>query len=171
MGHRMGFIKKITVNIFLSFFSIFIFLFITELVLIRVFPVYKESPGPDSSYEITTKLYKITVRTNSLNIRDREIPPKEKNEFRILCLGDSFTFGLGVEVEDTYTRLLENLLNKDRKRSCVINAGGGDPYDFLVDRGLALKPDLVLLQIYIGNDFYDRMSSIDPEVMSSVEMS
>src|SRR5262245_54821758 len=42
------------------------------------------------------------VRTNTLGLRDREYGPKAPGEFRVLSLGDSYAFGYGVELEQSY---------------------------------------------------------------------
>ena len=49
------------------------------------------------------------ITINSHGLRDKEYTyTKPKNVFRILCLGDSCTFGLGVSISKTYHSLLEN---------------------------------------------------------------
>lgn len=63
--------------------------------------------------------------TNSLGLRDYRPPHKSADKIQILVLGDSFTFGFGAELEETYPFLLESLLNKSSgsDRYEVINAG------------------------------------------------
>ena len=56
------------------------------------------------------------VTTNSLGFRDEEVSPK--TSLRIVCVGDSVTFGWGVADPDTYPNLLEQELGID-----VINTG------------------------------------------------
>lgn len=47
-----------------------------------------------------------------------------KDEFRILCLGDSFTVGMGTAPENSYPRQLEKILQKNiSKKISVINEG------------------------------------------------
>lgn len=50
---------------------------------------------------------------------------KEKGVYRIICLGDSITYGVWVKTEETYPSLLEQMLNasSDSSRFEVINAG------------------------------------------------
>jgi hypothetical protein len=65
------------------------------------------------------------VVTNSLGLRDYRPPHKSDDKTQILVLGDSFTFGYGVALEESYPYLLERRLNEI---SCddsyeVINAG------------------------------------------------
>jgi lysophospholipase L1-like esterase len=68
------------------------------------------------------------ININSQGFRDKEYKvKKDKNVFRILCLGDSSTFGFGVQLQETYHTLLENRLNKELGHSGIrfeiINAG------------------------------------------------
>jgi hypothetical protein len=102
---------------------------------------------------------------NSLNLRDSEIAPKKRGEFRICAIGDSFTFGLGVDEEKTFVRRSEHLLRQRVEQVGlpinvrIINCGvGGGPYkqhDWLREVGVTLKPDLVVQAFFIGNDLYD----------------
>ena len=49
----------------------------------------------------------ITIKINSLGWRDREISlEKQEDTFRIVALGDSITFGWGVELNETYIKQL-----------------------------------------------------------------
>jgi lysophospholipase L1-like esterase len=94
---------------------------------------------------------KARVRTNSLGLRTSEVGLKLQQEFRILSLGESTTFGGRVSNEGTYSALLETLLNEYGNTHFyrVINAGVSayssfQSLQYLELRGLKLKPDLVL---------------------------
>src|SRR5262249_13532460 len=50
------------------------------------------------------------VRLNSLGFREREIPPKTAGRYRIAVVGDSFTWGQGIEEADRYSNLIEKFL-------------------------------------------------------------
>lgn len=104
---------------------------------------------------------------NSIDLRDEEIGPKLPGEIRILAIGDSFTYGLGVEEGETYVRRTESLLRArfaapggDSIR--VINGGvGGGPgrqAAWLRETGVELEPDVVVLGFYVGNDLYDDLA-------------
>ena len=69
--------------------------------------------------------YTITVHANRLGFRDRiHSPEKPPGTYRILCLGDSSTFGHGVEEDRCFARRLEAALGDvPGKRYEVINAG------------------------------------------------
>lgn len=99
------------------------------------------------------------VRTNSYGLREDEFattPPA--NFYRILCLGDSLTFGNGVRVEDTYPEQLEKLLNGAASDLLVEVINAGVPaYDtwqeisYLERDGIRFQPKLVMLGFY-AND-------------------
>jgi hypothetical protein len=90
--------------------------------------------------------------TNSLGLRDREYAtPKPPSTFRILLLGDSYTEGGGLPVEQTVAKRAERTLNA---RGCaaidVVNAGTASyspilEYLRLQQLGPVLQPDLVVL--------------------------
>lgn len=91
---------------------------------------------------------------NSRNMRDREFPDQRPDdEIRLLCLGNSTTWGSGVPIDATYPKQLERLLNErdrgDGKHYFVINAGGEgrslvEANQFLASEGLDYKPSVVV---------------------------
>ena len=99
------------------------------------------------------------ARINSLGLRGPEIGPKSRDEYRILCLGESTTFAARMPYEQCYVDVLEQLLNSEGrgKKVRVINAGvpaytSFQGYQYLKHRGVNLEVDAVV--IYFGyNDF------------------
>ena len=93
------------------------------------------------------------IALNSHGVRTPEYPmERPEGETRILCLGNSTTFGSGVAVEDTYPRQLETVLNGSDEGGpyFVINAGGqgvtaGDVLEFLSTEGIAYEPSVVTI--------------------------
>ncbi len=109
---------------------------------------------------ITKEWQKKHVKTNRLGYRDNEYGyEKPQGIFRILVLGDSQTFGQGVErLEDTWPKKLEVKLNAgmNSKRFEVLNVSGpgwnSDTQLYeLFKYGLKFDPDLVL-PAYYHND-------------------
>jgi hypothetical protein len=105
----------------------------------------------------------VPVRINSRGYRGREYPWHAPAGFRILGLGDSFAFGYGVEEDDTYLARLERALAG--RRAEVINAGlaGMGPDNearLLAADGPGLRPDLVLVGFYVGNDLIDAATGV-----------
>jgi lysophospholipase L1-like esterase len=101
-----------------------------------------------------------TINTHGL--RDRDYPyRKEPGTFRILALGDSYTEGLQFELDKTWTKLLEQRLNKDGSvvKYEVINAGRsgmgtGTEFLYYMNEGWKYNADLVLV-LFIPNDVSD----------------
>ncbi|EFL50332.1 lipolytic protein G-D-S-L family [Solidesulfovibrio fructosivorans JJ]] len=101
-----------------------------------------------------------TVTTNNQGFRGEEPVSAEKTAdgLRVLCLGDSFTYGVGVDDDATYPALLETLLRRrlpDRDVQ-VINAGVPfydifDELSYFREKGAKLKPDVVVVQFFIND--------------------
>ncbi|MDP7423685.1 MAG: GDSL-type esterase/lipase family protein [bacterium] len=62
-------------------------------------------------------------KTNSLGFRDIEFSDKKEGTERVVCIGDSVTFGDGVTMEQTYAKVLEQKIRKRGENWQVINAG------------------------------------------------
>lgn len=93
------------------------------------------------------------VKTNNLGLRDRNISINKGEKFRILCFGDSWTFGYGVNVENSWPKKLEQyLLNKGIENIEVINCGRPgqftNTYKQYIEKIVPiLNPDLVLVGV------------------------
>ena len=102
---------------------------------------------------VRTTVLGVPFETNALGLRDREYgPDKPAGVTRILMLGDSFTEGGGLRLEQSVPKVVEAGL---AERGCarrveVVNAGVASyspilEYVYLREHGLALTPDLVVL--------------------------
>jgi lysophospholipase L1-like esterase len=107
----------------------------------------------------------ITIRNNSLGFRDDEFPvQKPPGEWRAIALGDSFTYGMGVQAKDNWPTVLERSLAAHRGGPVqVINAGmacgngarsAAEYAPWLAREGMAFAPDLVILGFCL-NDVSD----------------
>jgi lysophospholipase L1-like esterase len=113
---------------------------------------------------------------NRDGFRDRDHPSKKPpGTYRIAILGDSFTEGLQVRLEDTFGAVLERNLSTCsdfRSRSIEVDNFGVSNYGTaqelltLRDRVWATEPDLVLLAFFTGNDIWDNSRELkkDPEI-------
>lgn len=96
-------------------------------------------------------------QNNSLGFREREIMPRgQSNAFRIALVGDSFTYGQGIDIEDRLSNRLETKLNSDTSSYEVLNFGKGgaetvDQVEFLKRYVLDTQPDFILLQWFIND--------------------
>lgn len=98
------------------------------------------------------------VEIDALGFRQTEPFPKAKSKdsYRILCLGDSTTFCVYVNNDETYPSQLLKRLKTDHSQVEVINAGApawsiADELRFLKDRALAVKPDCII-HMFCDND-------------------
>jgi hypothetical protein len=101
--------------------------------------------------------YEAEVSINSLGLRDREYG--EKAGPRNLFLGDSFTFGVGVDIAQTFVRLIEEQIGGNGNVECI-NGGrvgaGSDEYRHYAKRYVSkLTPDAIVICIFPENDFDD----------------
>jgi lysophospholipase L1-like esterase len=177
--YRMKFGK----TLFFSFLTLLVFFFVAEVFFRvidfqRIFPERAFILNPELSYPQYYKkdaelfwrirpsqtiegkffvdgIYKI----NSKGYRDYEFSEnKDPNKKRIIMMGNSCTFGWKVDLEDTYSKRLEKLLNQDlpEPKFEVINAGmtGYSTYQglrLLKREILKLHPDIVIIS-YGWND-------------------
>ncbi|OGC88021.1 MAG: hypothetical protein A2142_04455 [candidate division Zixibacteria bacterium RBG_16_48_11] len=176
-------IKNLTFRILISSFSIVIFLVLTEVVL----NLAGVSPKNDNLYFILNPelsyprffqrdhdlfwrfrpkqvirsnfFVEGEYRINSHSLRNQEFPlQKPSGTYRIICLGNSNTFGWKQAEKDAYPQQLQELFQRNPPSSKVeiINAGmtGYSSYQgklFLRNNILKLQPNLVLVN-YGWND-------------------
>ncbi|HKQ48247.1 MAG TPA: SGNH/GDSL hydrolase family protein [Phycisphaerae bacterium] len=130
------------------------------------FPVYQPNVVFSSAYDPIgdDRGYlkpdgKVAYRINSSGFRGGPLViEKPPAAFRVLCLGDSLTFGEGVHEEDTYPARLENLLRGSLKGRTVqvINAGvqgygTREEVALFFDRCAKLQPDVVFLGFFLND--------------------
>ena len=97
------------------------------------------------------------IQYNRDGFRDREYPvAKPRDKFRILAVGDSQTFGHGIErLEDTFPKQLEKLLNQGLahpKFEVLSFARPGwntaNQLQYIYKKGFLYQPDLILLNFF-----------------------
>jgi hypothetical protein len=119
---------------------------------------WAHQPGQRGRFEHPD--FSVDVVINSQGLRDSEYPVERTGKRRMLVLGDSFAWGYGVEHPQRFSEILEG----EHPDWEIINAGvSGYGTDqellFLQKRGLALKPDVVLL-LFCPNDFVNNRSGV-----------
>lgn len=95
-----------------------------------------------------------TINADSLNERLDYTPEKNPGTYRIIALGDSFTYGMYVDTKDNWPEQLEDKLNAELKcknisKFEVINLGvGGYDIQYGIERynarGQKYNPDLLI---------------------------
>ncbi|HUT03863.1 MAG TPA: SGNH/GDSL hydrolase family protein [bacterium] len=115
--------------------------------------------------------YTVYKKINSKGLRGPECPyEKPENEYRILCLGDSFSEGYAVELKDLFTNLLQDALNgrNDGRKYRVIN-GGTAAYStdqellFYETEGHKYHPDLVVLLFCLNDVWFNTRDQYPPK--------
>ncbi|MBX2945148.1 MAG: SGNH/GDSL hydrolase family protein [Cyclobacteriaceae bacterium] len=109
---------------------------------------------PKSVAVYKTVEFDYTATINSLGLRNKEVEiEKAEGIYRILCFGDSWTFGWGVNIEFSWPMQMENYLKENGYTHVeVINCGQGGQFtttykQFMADAVPLLKPDLVLVGV------------------------
>ena len=124
-------------------------------------------PGADLAFEgVTIRIPPSRIRISRQGLRaDREYPvPKPRGVRRLLCLGDSTTFGWGVEVQDTFCRRLQEALPPGWE---TVNLGipsfnTTQEVRRLERFGLTFQPDIVVL-LFDDNDLEPPHDQGDPD--------
>lgn len=112
---------------------------------------------PNSHLAHQTFEFTYTALINSIGLRNKEIADK-KGRFRVLCFGDSWTYGWGVDGENTWPAKLEDYLHRQGfTQAEVINCGQPGHYTTMYKQNMeriipALKPDLVLAGVLQFDD-------------------
>ncbi len=105
-----------------------------------------------------TPEWNVRIETNRDGFRDVDRPPRP-GEPVIVGLGDSFAFGWGVDYRDMFLTRLEGALGGASAvrviKAGVPGTGTTDQLALLHDLKTTLRPDVVLLAFFVGNDFND----------------
>jgi lysophospholipase L1-like esterase len=101
------------------------------------------------------RLMGVSVKINSDGFRDREYPIERGSSRRLIFLGDSLTFGWGVEKSKTFEEIIETKLN-ERTPTEIINFGTGNynteqEVNLFLEKGLKYKPDEVVVFYFIND--------------------
>ncbi len=107
-------------------------------------------------------------RTNSLMMRGDELPPPQPDQFRVVALGDSCTFGKGVLESQTWPKQLEMQLEDVLLPDVTpvvanlgVNGYSGKDYRVMFEKvGVGLEPDLVIVGFNL-NDFPNVVMQVD----------
>lgn len=104
--------------------------------------------------------YSNEIRINEAGLRGAEIAPASEAAWRVLVVGDSFAFGVGVEDTETFAALLPSHLARQGIGAEGLNAGipafgVPDAESWFRRHGVELQPDIVVLAIFLGNDLVD----------------
>ncbi len=112
---------------------------------------------PGAQGRLESPEFDVAIRVNAHGERsDAEIPfERTPGKRRLLVIGDSFSFGHGVEAAQGAGRLrLESLLPASEVVNLAVTGYGTDQQVLRLEkRGLAYQPDVVILGLFEGNVF------------------
>lgn len=160
------FFRKIPL-ILLGFLFAFLFSILTDKILgiyLNRIGYFKALP-PNIADVFDTKEFTALATISSQGLRNEVvIKPKPQDVFRILALGDSFTFGWGVKLDESWPKLLQKSLKLPGKKVEVINAGvqGAGLHDELkICKAYAdqFQIDSVIVGFNSTNDLYQAAAS------------
>src|SRR2546423_2473486 len=168
--------RRVRMKKVLLLFSSLILAFALSLGLDRLAGLFQaaktESSGlifpPNAEHEFRTREFSYRVQTNSLGFRDREFGLEKRARIRILALGDSFTFGFGVDGKQAWPKVLEANLRTAGDEVEIANLGrpAGSPRDYaaIAEKAIPLlKPDLVIVAVLQGDDVAQMADPPPPE--------
>ena len=126
-------------------------------------PVTGWAKVPGLRVQRRTAEFTVDFAFNSLGLReDEEVTPDTLPDgaLRVLCLGDSFVLGYGVQREDHLVDLLERELARGGRPVEVVNVGTegwstDQEVAWLEAQGEAWQPDLVLVLSYENDLFWN----------------
>jgi hypothetical protein len=87
-------------------------------------PVRGYSLKPGARHRYVTPEVDVAMDISSDGLRDTTLAVLQRADYRVLAVGNSFTMGLAVAAQDTWSKQLERLLaERGRRTVSVVNAG------------------------------------------------
>lgn len=130
-------------------------------------------PDDHCGYRLEPNYAKGELRINRWGMRDADPgEPGSKTGRRVLVVGDSFCFAMGVKEVEGFPHLLEQRLGP---QVTVIN-GGVPGYShvnmagWLEHYGVQWQPDAVVLAVFTGNDLWENLGSDGYHVTTKGEL-
>ena len=181
--------KNLFINISIAFISLILSFAIIELVLYSTekisylkerieykmelqnppttHPIVIYSPIEEIYYELNPNFLdtvsNIHVSINSLGFRDYEYSMKKSNNtFRIIIVGDSMTFGDGVLINETFSKVLEKKLNKFSNMKYEVLNFGVPGYNIMQVFGTIkykiknYDPDILIYAFFYNDPKFER---------------
>jgi hypothetical protein len=113
------------------------------------------TPGASLVSVDSQRDFRYRIDVNSLGFRDREVDVNKPDGVRrVLVLGDSFAFGVGLKNEERFSDMLQRMLPDDvQVINCAVPGWGTDQEMLFYEKSLRrLQPDLVVLTFLMQND-------------------
>lgn len=173
---KRGGLKSLVINISITIFVVILMFLLLDIFVRIMFPQYKQVHVYDDNFihrlipnsekiEVMSEVdggERIVIEINDLGFRNT-VFSKNKTKQRIMVYGDSFIEGEFSQIDDTFSKKLEQKLNdKSGEDVEVINAGvmayGPDQISLRIkDEIKDYDPDLIILSLFVGNDYGDNI--------------
>ena len=123
---------------------------------------YRLRPGMSGTWTVENRGH---FTFNSLGFRDVEWAPKKLKPYRVAVLGDSFAEALQVNLDQSFPKIAEKLLEDTEVMNFGIS-GQGQVEELLTYRTYVrpFRPDLVVLTFFPGNDCLDNARRSRPSL-------
>jgi acetyltransferase AlgX (SGNH hydrolase-like protein) len=109
---------------------------------------------PGGRDEVRQGDVRFSYTTDRDGFRNADAPP---DQAQIVAVGDSWTFGFGVDDSVAWPRLLADSLRPVRVRNLGLIGSGPEQYTRILERfGLPLHPSVILYGVFPGNDLDDQ---------------
>jgi hypothetical protein len=165
-------IKKYTYNLLIIFISTLVALIVCEIIIRLFFPQgdvtkwfksdpiygYTNKKNYYQEYQYRRHGFVMYVKTNSMGHRYEEYNRSVFNNpdvKKVMLIGDSFTFGSGINMKDHFGVKLERMLKSDGE-FLIINSGVGgwgtlQATSYAKDNFSVFEPDIIVYT-FCGND-------------------
>ena len=137
-------------------------IFYMPVPLARYYPIVANLSGDElffNQYE-----YQTINKYNNYGFRNKSFELQKKTK-RILFFGDSFLEGQGVDEDKRFSTIACKKIERDTE--CInfgqIATQPSNYFENIVDFGIALRPDVIVVSIFLGNDFMQMGSNPPPK--------
>jgi hypothetical protein len=117
---------------------------------------------PNSAVTYTTTEFDVVVEVNSLGFRGPECAARKGKRRRVVAIGDSFTLGWGLSIDDAWTTVAARMLPDVE----VLDLGQGGAYPRMYAETARkaiprLAPDLVVVAVLQEDDLFQTIGWLD----------
>ncbi|MBF0522631.1 MAG: SGNH/GDSL hydrolase family protein [Candidatus Omnitrophica bacterium] len=165
----VGILLKRFGDVYILFLQVFLLIVLIIFSAVDFFVASKRYPKYDDKIKVQEENWVLTEERRVYDeIKTVIAATKQENEYRILVLGSSQTWGAGIARRgDEFTSLLEKELNRKipSKKITVINAGicGSSSkrlYKLYEAAFIDTKPDLVIINLSNNDDNFDEQKFV-----------
>lgn len=117
-------------------------------------PTASFRPSPFSDASMCTSEFCYTSKSNSLGFRSKELQARTPDEYRVLLIGDSMFWGVGLRDEETIASIIERNAGPGVSAYNYAVPGLNSVHEHLIARSYAseVEPDHIILGFFVAND-------------------